>query len=261
MASFWRNVLLALKFTSPLVKVLRLVDGEVKPPMGYIYEAMDQAKETIVNSFNQNREMYDEVFKIIDKRWDVQLHRPLHAADPEACKVPEVIGGLYKCITKLIPNNDTQDLVCANLMKYERAEGLFGNPMAIKQRGTRAPDSHKKRNRLAQKCLNDLVFVKYNKALERRYLKRDCIDPISLKDIDESNEWLVGTMEEKFVFEGDGDGDGDDLNWDDVALASRAEEPRKTTRASSSKSSDSTPIAKMANQLQRLRLQEERHLL
>ena len=36
MASFWRNVLLALKFASPLVKVLRLVDGEVKPPMGYI---------------------------------------------------------------------------------------------------------------------------------------------------------------------------------------------------------------------------------
>ncbi|XP_058202971.1 uncharacterized protein LOC131317432 [Rhododendron vialii] len=150
MASFWRNVLLALKFASPLVKVLRLVDGEVKPPMGYIYEAMDRAKETIANSFNQNKEIYDEVFKIIDKKWESQLHRPLHAAgfylnpeffykDPEVCKVPEVIGGLYKCITKLIPNNDTQDLVCADLMKYERAEGLFGNPMAIRQRNTRAP--------------------------------------------------------------------------------------------------------------------------
>jgi hypothetical protein len=98
----------------------------------------------------------------------------------------------------------------------------------------------KKRNRLAQKRLNDLVFVKYNRALKRRYLKRDRIDPISLKDIDESNEWLVGKMEEECVFE------GDDLNWDDVALASGAEEPSKTTRASSSKSTDSTPIAKMA---------------
>ncbi|XP_058179305.1 uncharacterized protein LOC131298048 [Rhododendron vialii] len=98
----------------------------------------------------------------------------------------------------------------------------------------------KKRNRLAQKRLNDLVFVKYNRALKRRYLKRDRIDPISLKDIDESNEWLARKMEEEAVFE------GDDLNWNDVALASRAEEPRKTTRASSSKSTDSTPIAKMA---------------
>ncbi|KAI8563753.1 hypothetical protein RHMOL_Rhmol03G0133500 [Rhododendron molle] len=150
MASFWRNVLLALKFASPLVKVLRLVDGEVKPPMGYIYEAMDRAKETIANSFNQKREMYDDVYKIIDKRWESQLHRSLHAAgfylnpeffykDQDACKVPEVIGGLYRCITKLIPNIATQDLICADLMKYERAEGLFGNPMAMRQRNTRVP--------------------------------------------------------------------------------------------------------------------------
>jgi len=32
--------------TEPLVKVLRLVDGE-KPTMGYLYEAMNMAKESI----------------------------------------------------------------------------------------------------------------------------------------------------------------------------------------------------------------------
>ncbi|KAL1220002.1 hypothetical protein V5N11_028810 [Cardamine amara subsp. amara] len=35
--SFWRNILYALKLTGPLVQVLRMVDGEKKPPMGYIY--------------------------------------------------------------------------------------------------------------------------------------------------------------------------------------------------------------------------------
>ena len=45
--TFWRNVLYALKLTGPLVKVLRIVDGEKKPPMGYIYEAMDRAKEKV----------------------------------------------------------------------------------------------------------------------------------------------------------------------------------------------------------------------
>ncbi|CAG7870124.1 unnamed protein product [Brassica rapa] len=34
--SFWRNIAYALKISSPLVKVLRIVDGERKPPMGYI---------------------------------------------------------------------------------------------------------------------------------------------------------------------------------------------------------------------------------
>ena len=34
-----------------LVKVLGMFDGETKPPMGYIYEAMDRAKETISRAF------------------------------------------------------------------------------------------------------------------------------------------------------------------------------------------------------------------
>ncbi|WOH11920.1 hypothetical protein DCAR_0831416 [Daucus carota subsp. sativus] len=80
MPSFWNNVVYSLKIATPLVKVLRLVDGERKPAMGYIYEAMDRAKEAIQKSFNFNEKKYVEVFKIIDKRWDVQLHQPLHAA-------------------------------------------------------------------------------------------------------------------------------------------------------------------------------------
>ena len=57
-------------------------------------------------------------------------------------------------------------------------------------------DSHKKkkRNRLAQKRLNDLVFVKYNQKMKTRYDKRDVIDPISLDDIDESNEWVLNHL-------------------------------------------------------------------
>jgi len=45
--SYWKNVCYSLKLTSPLVKVLHIVDGEKTPPMGYIYEAMDRAKEAI----------------------------------------------------------------------------------------------------------------------------------------------------------------------------------------------------------------------
>ena len=68
-----------LKVLGPLVCVLRLVDGEKKTPMGYIYEAMNRAKDTIVRSFNGNEKKYKEIFKIIDKRWEIRLHWPLHA--------------------------------------------------------------------------------------------------------------------------------------------------------------------------------------
>ena len=40
----------------------------------------------------------------------------------------------------------------------------------------------------------NLVYVKYNQALKWRYNIRDEIDPISLNDIDERNEWLVGDV-------------------------------------------------------------------
>ncbi|VYS68273.1 unnamed protein product [Arabidopsis thaliana] len=78
--SFWKNVLHALKLGGPLIQVLRMVDGERKPPMGYIYGAMDQAKETIMKSFTYKEVNYKMAFEIIDRRWDIQLHRPLHAA-------------------------------------------------------------------------------------------------------------------------------------------------------------------------------------
>ncbi|KAL6543367.1 hypothetical protein OROHE_010887 [Orobanche hederae] len=90
----------------------------------------------------------------------------------------------------------------------------------------------KKRNRLAQKRLNDLVYVKYNRALKRRYEARDRIDPITLKDIDDSNEWLTGVVdgenqedENDFVF------DDDSLTWGAVARASGAGEEAYNTRS------------------------------
>ncbi|KAL5162331.1 hypothetical protein HKD37_07G019464 [Glycine soja] len=109
MPSFWNSVVYILKVMAPLVKVLRLVDGEKKPAMGYIYEAMDKAKETIIMFFNSNESKYKDVFAIIDKRWNCQLHKPLHAAahflNPEFFYDNtdlefdfEVTNGLFECI-------------------------------------------------------------------------------------------------------------------------------------------------------------------
>lgn len=49
---FWKNIVVCLKGTYPLIKVLRLVDSDEKPAMGFIYEEMDRAKEKIQTAFN-----------------------------------------------------------------------------------------------------------------------------------------------------------------------------------------------------------------
>ena len=48
--------------------------GDDKPTMSFIYEAMDQAKQTIM----QNVRYHGEHIKIIDARWNDQMHHPLH---------------------------------------------------------------------------------------------------------------------------------------------------------------------------------------
>jgi hypothetical protein len=64
--------------TTPLVKVLKLMDGDAKPVMRYIYEAMDHAKDEIASSFGNKFKWYENILNIIDQRWELQLHRPLH---------------------------------------------------------------------------------------------------------------------------------------------------------------------------------------
>ena len=44
---FWSSMNTVLRVFKPLVDVLRLVDSDDKPVMGYIYKAMDRAKEQI----------------------------------------------------------------------------------------------------------------------------------------------------------------------------------------------------------------------
>jgi len=55
---FWKNVTICLKAAYPLIKVLRLVDSDEKPAMGFIYEEMDRAKEKIKSNFNANKNRY-----------------------------------------------------------------------------------------------------------------------------------------------------------------------------------------------------------
>ncbi|CAN6445219.1 unnamed protein product [Victoria cruziana] len=57
-----------------------MVDSDENPSMGYIYEAMDRAKEQIKVNFKNDVSKYKSVWDIIDKRWEDQLHHPLHAA-------------------------------------------------------------------------------------------------------------------------------------------------------------------------------------
>ncbi|XP_031374103.1 uncharacterized protein LOC116188771 [Punica granatum] len=64
----WSNVNTYLKATYPLIKVLRMVDSDEKPAMGFIYSEMEKAKQKIKTNFKDDRKSYDPIWKLKDKK-------------------------------------------------------------------------------------------------------------------------------------------------------------------------------------------------
>ncbi|XP_015932601.1 uncharacterized protein LOC107458900 [Arachis duranensis] len=150
MLSFWNHVKYTLKIMGPPIRVFRLVDGEKKPPMGYIYEAMEKAKECIMKAFLNDESKYNDVFKIIDNRWNCRLHRPLHAAghflnpelfydNPRIELDLEVTKGWFECITRLVPSQAVQHKILEEQALYKAGYGLFGSDFAKSQRRKISP--------------------------------------------------------------------------------------------------------------------------
>eukprot|EP00253_Pinus_taeda_P021773 PITA_21773 len=191
--NFWRKATEVVKLGEPLVKVLRLVDGE-RLAMGFIYEAMDQAKEQIKTIYKDRVAKYGPIWAIIDERWNNQLHRPIHAAGNAS-------GTFGKNLTKIAREADEPAQWweafgghCLELQRFAirilsqtcSATGCERNWSVLERIHT------KKRNRLDQKRLNDLVYVQYNLRLRRNHLlnKRPDSDPIVLEDIDPTSDWV-----------------------------------------------------------------------
>jgi hypothetical protein len=141
--TFWKGVESAVSFFEPLAMVLRM-DSDV-PAMGFLYGYLAQAKIEISRRFSNDRSKFEDVFHIIDKRWDSKLKTPLHRAgyylnpfyyyqNKLAIEEDETFRDVViNCITKLVPNEETQDKIIEELQVFQDAEGSFGKEMARRQ--------------------------------------------------------------------------------------------------------------------------------
>jgi CRISPR/Cas system CSM-associated protein Csm2 small subunit len=120
------------------------MDSDV-PAMGFLYGYLVEVKNEISKRFNNDRKKYEEVFQYIDKRWDSKLKTPLHRAsyylnpyyyyqNKRAIEENESFrDDVITCITKLVPNEDTQDKIIEELQKFQDVEGSFGKDIAKRQ--------------------------------------------------------------------------------------------------------------------------------
>ncbi|XP_058208236.1 uncharacterized protein LOC131321250 [Rhododendron vialii] len=138
-----------LRLVLPLVKVLRLVYGDAKPAMCYIYKAMDRANKQIEKNFDKVKRRYAAIWKIVDERWALQLHRPLHAVayflnprfhyDASFEADEEVRLGLYTVIERMYPGIQARLKLDAQMDKFHNAVGMFGIDMAVITRENKQP--------------------------------------------------------------------------------------------------------------------------
>eukprot|EP00253_Pinus_taeda_P014402 PITA_14402 len=151
---FWAGMQEVCTVTEPLVKVLRLVDGE-KPAMDYLYEAMDRAKESIRAYYddkgNEGFQIQLLLWEVIDERWNNTLHRPIHAAGiylNPTFSYPcgfvfdaEIMNGFLTCVQRMVRSPVECTEISKEIETYKIAGDTFGFDMAVTDRTTKMPDA------------------------------------------------------------------------------------------------------------------------
>ncbi|KAL5764534.1 hypothetical protein ACOSP7_016887 [Xanthoceras sorbifolium] len=145
--SFWNGVTTCLKVFAPLVKVLRLVDGDTKPAMGFVYGELLQAKEDIKVALNNVDKNYKPITDIIDVRIKGRLDSSLHLAayflnsyycyrDATIKNKVDVNLAMFEYVEAICgtENFEMQDTITnSEIRKYKMKEGSFEKPLAISE--------------------------------------------------------------------------------------------------------------------------------
>ncbi|KAJ4720490.1 HAT transposon superfamily [Melia azedarach] len=146
---FWSFCDQTLKVSRPLLSVLHLMDCEERPSVGYVYDAMEKAKKSIIAAFDNKESDCMPYLNVIDHLWQEEFHSPLHAAayylnpsvfyNPSFSSTKVIQKGLLDCIETLEPNLSAQVMITSHINFYEEAVGDFGRPVALRGRESLAP--------------------------------------------------------------------------------------------------------------------------
>ncbi|XP_066374973.1 uncharacterized protein [Miscanthus floridulus] len=155
---FWNSIEDCLRASTPLLIVLRAVDGDEKPAMPEVTALMNHAKDMIKLSFNISTKqgLLKRIMDIIEKRWVNQMEHPLYGAV------------LYLNPGKFYPLVKANDDATVGQLRVDWWRSYGGRAIELQRLAKRIMHT-KKRNRLLHKRLNDIVFVSYNRKMRTRF--------------------------------------------------------------------------------------------
>ncbi|KAK8935149.1 hypothetical protein KSP39_PZI013556 [Platanthera zijinensis] len=149
---FWTSCLIMTKISGPIIRLLRIVDADEKPSLGYVYDGLYRVRKAIKNLFKDNKRLYKPYTSIIKSRWDSQFRQGIHSAayflNPtfqydrdNYCQKPEVMQGLIELIGNKEVCSKPKDAMMEVRLFRDQLES-FGKPLAIKLTTEMQPGEH-----------------------------------------------------------------------------------------------------------------------
>lgn len=145
---FWKDAREAVNISEPLIRILRLVDGDM-PAMGYIYEGIERAKVEVKAYYNGIEDKYMPIWDTIDRRWNLQLHTTLHTAaaflNPSIFYNPNfkidlrIRNGFQEAMLKMATTDKDKMEITREHPAYVNAQGALGTDFAILGRTINTP--------------------------------------------------------------------------------------------------------------------------
>ncbi|XP_022880855.1 uncharacterized protein LOC111398151 [Olea europaea var. sylvestris] len=138
---FWILIDLCLRVFTPLVKVLRLVDEEEKPSMGFVYGELLKAKDDIIKMLKRESD-YMPILNIIDVKGKDQIDSPLHTTayllnlfyffkNPKIKDNQLITNNVILYVEKFFSDAQMQHhVINVELQRYTQKEGAFGRKLA-----------------------------------------------------------------------------------------------------------------------------------
>ncbi|XP_068305164.1 uncharacterized protein [Pyrus communis] len=164
--AFWTQSEHVCQVFEPLYKVLRIIDTEVYPTMGAIYELM-----CVVNEDLERKHGARWVIRIIDDRWYKTLYHDLHAAayylNPRYQYRPDVgdDGTLIRVVHNIMYGTDAPTV---RKLAIKVLSQTASSSACERNSSTFALIHTRQRNRLAHSRLGKLVYCYYNMKLQIR---------------------------------------------------------------------------------------------
>ncbi|KAM7504839.1 hypothetical protein LguiB_003743 [Lonicera macranthoides] len=204
-SDFWRAVEECVAVSEPFLKVMREVSGG-KPAVGFIYELMTRAKESIRTYYIMDEIKCKTFLDIVDKKWQNNLHSPLHSAaaflnpsiqyNPEIKFIASIKEDFFRVLEKLLPTPELRRDITNQILLFQRATGMFGCNLAKEaidavppglwweQYGDAAPTLQRVAIRILSQVCSTCTFERHWSTFQQIHSeKRNKIDKETLNDL------------------------------------------------------------------------------